>query len=214
MKKQRWQTLIQNLGGSPSLDTYRQLVQAYAEPHRYYHTADHINACLDHFDGAHTLALAPLEVEIALWFHDAVYHSSSNQNEQDSAHWAARFLHDAGVAQNRCDRVHDLIMATQTHEVQDGPDAALLLDIDLAILGQEARVFSIFEANIRREYAWVPVVEYCQRRSEILETFLQRPHVYQTSYFQERYDAIARANLQTAISRLQAGILPNIEDNG
>lgn len=214
MNERRWQTLMDQLAGKLCLATYRQLVRAYAEPHRYYHTADHIEACLHHFDGVKTLAQSPVEVEIAIWFHDAVYQTQSHQNEQKSADWAARFLHQAGVAQDRCHRVHHLIMTTHKHEAQDDQDPALMIDIDLAILGQDAQTFADFEVNIRQEYTWVPAVQYCQRRSEILETFLQRPYVYQTAYFQERYEAVARANLQTAISRLQAGILPDIEDNG
>lgn len=204
---------MRHFGENPSLETYQQLVRAHTEPHRYYHTADHIKACLGHFDDVQALVHSPAEVEIALWFHDAVYHTRSNQNEQESAGWAVRFLQQAGVARDRCHQVHHLIMATQDHAVKNDGDTALMVDIDLAILGQETNTFAAFEAHIRQEYAWVPVAEYCQRRSKILATFLQRPHVYQTGYFQERYDAIAQTNLQAALSRLQAGILPDSRDN-
>ncbi len=205
---------MHHLGANLSLDTYRQLVRSYTEPHRYYHTIDHINACLHHFDGVKPLTQTPVALEIALWFHDAVYQTQSHQNEQDSAAWAVHFLQQAGVAQDQCHQVHHLIMATADHVLHDDLDTALMVDIDLAILGQDAQAFANFETHIRQEYAWIPVAEYCQRRSEILETFLQRSHVYQTAYFQERYDDVARSNLQTAISRLQARILPDIEDNG
>ncbi|ABW27490.1 HD domain-containing protein [Acaryochloris marina] len=213
MDKQRWQTLMHDLAGQPSLDTYQQLVCAYSEPHRYYHTATHIDACLDHLDRVKVLAQAPAILEMALWFHDAVYQTQSNQNEQDSADWAVHFLQTAGVAVNVCHQVHHLIMATATHTTHDHPDTALMVDIDLAILGQNTQTFADFETQIRQEYAWVPITEYCQQRSQILETFAQRPHLYQTAYFQERYEAMARSNLQTAIRCLQAGILTNNGDN-
>lgn len=204
---------MHQLGTKPSLDTYQQLVRAYTEPHRYYHTAAHIDACLDHFDGVKASAQAPATLEMALWFHDAVYQTQSNQNEQDSADWAMHFLQQARVKADPCHQVHHLIMATAAHTPHDDPDTALMVDIDLAILGQDTQTFTNFETQIRQEYAWVPIAKYCRRRSQILETFAQRPHLYQTAYFQERYGAIARSNLQTAIQRLQAGILPNNGDN-
>lgn len=213
MDKQRWQTLMHNLAGQPSLDTYQQLVCAYSEPHRYYHTAPHIDACLDHFDRVKALAQAPAVLEMALWFHDAVYQTQSNQNEQDSADWAIRFLQQAGTKADQCHQVHHLIMATAAHETHGDPDTALMVDIDLAILGQNPQTFADFETQIRHEYAWVPIAEYCQRRSQILETFVQRPQLYQTAYFHERYEAMARSNLKAAIQHLQAGILPNNGDN-
>ncbi|NJM66483.1 MAG: hypothetical protein HC851_12915 [Acaryochloris sp. RU_4_1] len=208
MDEGRWQALMHCFGVEASLDTYQQLVQAYAEPHRYYHTAHHINACLQQFDLVCTEARALIEVEMALWFHDACYQPQSQQNEEDSADWARRFLQEAGVAEAQCQRVHDLIMATQDHGDVEDIDAALVVDIDLAILGEDAKTFAAFEANIRREYHWVPIADYCHRRSQILARFLQRPQVYQTPYFQVRYDAIARTNLKQTLSNLQNGILP------
>lgn len=208
MNEWRWQALMHRLGGQSSLETYQQLVKAYAEPHRYYHTAAHINACLQQFDRVQGLAHAPAAVEIALWFHDAIYQTRSQNNEQESADWAVGCLHAAGVAEMDCAQVHHLIMATKEHGDVEDRDRALVVDIDLAILGQEAQTFAEFETNIRKEYHWVPAPEYCLRRSQILESFLQRSHVYQTDYFQERYDAIAKSNLQQAIYNLQQGILP------
>lgn len=208
----RWQALMDSFGVADSLDTYQELVQTYGEPHRHYHTAHHINACLQHFDLVRTEAHAPNEVEMALWFHDACYQPQSHRNEEDSADWARRFLQKGRVAEAQCQRVHDLIMATQHHRDIEDVDAALVVDIDLAILGEKAETFAAFEANIRREYHWVPVADYCYRRSQILTRFLQRPQVYQTPYFQVRYDAIARTNLQQALSNLKNGILPGDPD--
>lgn len=213
MNPLRWQTLMHQLGAKPSLDTYQQLVRAYTEPHRHYHTAAHIDACLHHFDSVKSLAQAPATLEMALWFHDAVYQTQSTQNEQNSADWAVQFLQQAEVAADPCHQVHQLIMATAAHTIHNDEDTALMIDIDLAILGQDTQTFTNFETQIRQEYAWVTIAEYCRRRSQILETFAQRPHLYQTAYFQERYEALARSNLQTAIQRLQAGILPNNGDN-
>lgn len=213
MLQSRWQTLMHRLGIGASLQTYQQLVRAYSESQRHYHTAHHISSCLQHFDAVQTLAQVPAEVEIALWFHDAVYQPRSNHNEQDSADWAMQFLQEEGQPHSQCLRVHHLIMATQDHTDITKGDAAVVVDIDLAILGQDPATFAEFERNIRKEYYWAPVSEYCRRRSQILASFLQHPPIYQTRYFQERYEATAIANLNTALSNLQTGILPEENDN-
>ena len=213
MHQSRWQTLMNRLGIGASLQTYQQLVRAYAESQRHYHTAHHISSCLQHFDSVQTLAQVPAEVEIALWFHDAVYQPRSDHNEKDSADWAMQFLQEEGLPHSQCLRVHHLIMATKDHTAPTEGDAALVVDIDLAILGQDPETFTEFERNIRKEYHWVPVSEYRRRRSQILASFLQHPSIYQTDYFQERYETAARINLKTALSNLRTGILPEADDN-
>jgi predicted metal-dependent HD superfamily phosphohydrolase len=104
-------------GVGPNLDTYKHLLIAYSEPHRHYHTTDHIIACLRQLDGALDLAIFPAEVEVALWFHDAIYSPAASENESRSAEWAAQFLSSAGVSREACQRVHQHIMATR-HEAQ------------------------------------------------------------------------------------------------
>ena len=83
---------MKNLGIAPHADIYARLAATYREPHRHYHTAAHISACLDELDGARELASFPFEVEAALWFHDAVYDTRASDNEERSAQWAAAFF--------------------------------------------------------------------------------------------------------------------------
>src|SRR5678809_692845 len=64
---------------------YEQLTDAYAEPHRCYHTQQHIAECLEEFDEARHLARDPVAIELALWFHDAVYNPRAADNEEQSA---------------------------------------------------------------------------------------------------------------------------------
>jgi predicted metal-dependent HD superfamily phosphohydrolase len=96
-----------------------------------------------------------------------------------------------------------LILRTKSHEADGDSDAALLVDIDLAILGQPAHRFWEYEAAIRAEYSWVPSPRFTQRRAEILAQFLQRPAIFSTEPLRQKYEAPARANLQAAIERLR-----------
>lgn len=190
------------LGLASHRDIFDALRAAYSEPHRAYHTAGHISACLGHLDEAADLADAPDEIEIALWFHDAIYKTRAQDNERRSAKWAADFLTSAGAPDDAVARVHGHIIATEHRAVPDEPDSALLVDIDLAILGSTPPVYRDFETNIRREYSWVPGLLFRRKRREVLESFLARPRIYATDRFRDRLEVAARSNLTAAISNL------------
>ena len=152
----------------------------------------------------HTAALArePEEVELALWFHDAVYIPRGKHNERESAQWAERFLRGAGVDDQRCRRVYDHIMATRHLAVPGDEDAMLVVDIDLSILGSSEQRYATFETDIRREYASVPRMLYRRGRRDVLSSFLSRSHIYGTQYCRDRLESAARTNLQRAIDAL------------
>jgi predicted metal-dependent HD superfamily phosphohydrolase len=83
-------------------------------------------------------------------------------------------------------------------------DAALVVDIDLSMLGQPERVYQEFERNVRREYWWVSRRRYVAGRCAILESFLKKPSIYRYPEFERRDEAPARANLAAAIAGLRA----------
>src|SRR5438445_1363039 len=76
---------------------YERLMTVYAEPQRHYHNQQHIAECLTEFDQALHLARRPVEAELALWFHDAVYDPIRGDNEEQSAALAKRCLVEAGM---------------------------------------------------------------------------------------------------------------------
>jgi predicted metal-dependent HD superfamily phosphohydrolase len=199
-----WASLWRELGarGDPA-PWHRQLMAAYGEPHRAYHNLKHLDECLTELAANRKIATQPALIEVALWFHDAVYNARSFTNEEDSAKLAADCLASAGVNVGNVAIVKSLIFDTKTHQPTAGPDAELLIDIDLAILGQPPGRFWEYEHAIRAEYAWVPAATFAQKRSEILAQFLQRAEIYRTESFRRKYEFAARTNLQTAIERLQ-----------
>src|SRR5690606_13982957 len=118
-----------------------------------YHTLQHLGECLA-LHAAHAAhAARPAEVALALWFHDAVYDLQASDNEARSAEWAQETMRAAGASAQAVARVHALVMATCHSALPEGPDAELLVDIDLAILGATPARFAEYERQIRVEYA-------------------------------------------------------------
>jgi predicted metal-dependent HD superfamily phosphohydrolase len=184
---------------------FNQLVRAYGEPQRHYHTLQHLRECLAHWEAASALARRPEEVELALWFHDAIYDPKRKDNEARSAEWAQASVVAAGCAPALAQRIADLVLATASHEAPaDDPDAQLLLDIDLAILGANAARFAESDRQIRAEYAHVPDADFRAGRARILAGFLARPRIYATAPFHDALEARARENIGRSLAALQA----------
>lgn len=181
-----------------------QVLARYAEPHRHYHTQQHLGECLAAFERVRDLAAHPGEVELALWFHDAIYEVTRHDNEEQSAHWALRELQAAGAMEDATQRVYQLVMATRHTAAPSAGDEQLLVDIDLSILGAAPARFAQYEAQIREEYAFVPRWLFRRKRKAILQTFLDRPRIYSTDTFHAQLEQAARANLAAAIG----GTLP------
>ncbi|WP_431045746.1 HD domain-containing protein [Roseateles sp. L2-2] len=176
-----------------------ELLVRYAEPQRKYHTRQHLEECLALFDEFGGLADRPAEVEMALWFHDAIYDVKGSGNEERSADWAHEALLAAGATGEVADRVRLLVLVTKHDGVPASVDEQVLVDIDLAILGAERPRFDEYERQIRDEYAYVPGFLFRRKRKQILRIFLDRPVLYSTPALRERLDARARENLRRAI---------------
>jgi predicted metal-dependent HD superfamily phosphohydrolase len=187
---------------------FTRLMAAYAEPHRAYHTAEHIADCLAQLDAAPGNATERELVEGAIWFHDVVYNPRAGDNEAESATWATSTLSGAGVALPTIESIRRLILLTRHVEPPRDDAGSLLCDIDLSILGRSSDEFDLFERRIRTEYDWVPEPEYRQGRARVLSGFLARDPLYQTHHFHRRYEAAARNNLVRAIARLAGGVAP------
>lgn len=209
---QRWAALCRRLGLGPAAAARREgdaLLAAYREPQRAYHTLQHLHECLVRLDEA-AAALAAGAVpaaadwlELALWYHDAVYRPRAGDNERRSADRAGAFLHAAGAGADARARVGALIMSTRHDSSPAGALQQWMVDIDLSILGAAPQRFAEYDRQVRREYRWVPWFVYRRRRRELLQGLLQRPRLYATDFFHRRLETRARDNLSAAVRRLQ-----------
>lgn len=201
---EHWNAAWSSLGAQPPEALLSELSARYAEPHRHYHTLQHLEECFALLAPAAHLAEHPAEVELALWFHDAIYDTQAHDNEERSAGWAEQALRAAGVPPESAGRVGDLVRVTRHDALPEGADARLLVDVDLSILGAPEARFAEYERQVREEYRWVPDAAFRQGRARILTSFLERPSIYGTSWFAGRLEGPARANLQRSLAALRA----------
>lgn len=165
------------------------LTKRYTEPHRHYHTIEHV---------ADMLAMgAPLglsdEQLLAIWFHDAIYDPLRRDNEEQSAQLAVAMLRAEGWAPERIATVATIVRDTERHA--PSIDASrLVIDLDLASLAIEWPAFEANRVKIRNEYRAVPEQDYRAGVRSFAESFLARPRIYWTDWGQEN-EARARDNL-------------------
>ena len=199
----RWRNVWRELGAATVDELlFHQLVASYSEPHRKYHTVQHLEECLAHLDHVRSEAERAGEVELALWFHDAFYDTLRKDNEKRSAEWARESALASGLSSEQANRVYALILVTMHDAIAAGRDAAVLVDVDLSILGADAARFDEYEGQIREEYAWVPGPLYRKSRRKILRGFLERERIYSTEYFLARHESQARENIARSLDSL------------
>lgn len=195
-----WDRIWQGIGGlGESHDLMTLILEHYSESHRHYHTLQHLKECLFLSEKFSDLSENSFIVEIALWFHDAIYDIKMSNNEERSAAFAAIELKQRGIAPEIIQRISQLILITQHSAQPQTSDEMILTDIDLAILGATNSRFIQYEQQVRREYDWVPESVYQVKRREVLEGFLSRDCIYNTPTFRDIYEHRARINLLNSI---------------
>jgi len=196
-----WSALHLHMAAESQAD---RILERYAEPHRAYHTVQHLEECLAWLDAARSEAGEPLVIELALWYHDAVYQPRRGDNEAASAELARAHLERGGAAPSTIDDVSALIQWTD-HATEPPPgDPALIVDIDLAVLGAPAPRYAEYEQQIRKEYDWVPLPVFRRQRAALLEGFLARARIYSTPFLHDRLEHQAHANITAAIRKLRS----------
>lgn len=184
-------------------EVFEGLVAAWSGPRRRYHSLQHLEECLALYEEHAGLATHPGEVELALWFHDAVYELRAKDNELRSAELAESALAAAQVEAQAVQRVRRLVLATRHEALPETDDEALLVDIDLSILGAPGERFDEYEVQVRQEYSWVPRALFRMKRREILAGFLARPAIYATAAIRAAREQQARANLARSLAKLR-----------
>ena len=179
---------------------------SYAEPHRHYHSERHLEACLRQLEDIHNLDGRERQVlRWAILWHDAVYEAGLHDNEERSAPLAEEELLACGVAPADAAEVARLIRATAKHRT-DGGDrlGALLISIDLSILGTDPDAYRQYVENVRKEYAHVPDPLWQTGRAAVLERLLNADPIFPNAEFRSRLERQARHNMKNELRSLLA----------
>lgn len=204
VNRERFEALWGRCIGDGAGAVFDELEALYREPHRRYHTAGHIEHCLDRLDLAAGCMDEPDAVEMALWFHDAIYDVPGQENELRSAELFAARAAGRGSEHFRS-KVHRLIMAT-CH--LDRPPATLdesfMVDIDLSSFGLPWEEFLRDSRAVRAELPHLTDAEFHPRQRKFLESLVSRPVFCFTEFFRDRHEARARANIERLCARLEA----------
>lgn len=189
-------------GFEANVKAYEMLLGRYEEKHRAYHNVVHINDCLHQLDLLQINPAEAREIELAIWFHDVIYNPYGKDNELKSAKEAELFIFDNVADDDLGKRIFDLIMATLHQASPTNEAEALIMDIDISILGRDSDSYQAYTEKVRKEYRLVPRFLYRTKRVEILQQFLQREMLYATPRFQQHYEVQARKNITQEIEQL------------
>lgn len=188
---------------------FETLKLGYGDPGRHYHNFHHILYGLDHFeimpdlvDGVRNLLLA---LKLAWIYHDVFNDPASHkgENELRSADIATKAMTNAGGGPSLVSSVHNLIVVT-VHDHSDPPETLaeqVIVDIDLISFADAWTAFKADGQRIREEYRGVVPDDavFWQKRAEVLQGFLDRPHIYYTDICRTLFEKQARENLERAI---------------
>lgn len=197
--------LVEFLGADRNLakSWFDRLERCYSEPHRRYHTFQHLEECLEELDEIEGEEERLALIEVALWFHDAVCQPGAATNAALSASLAREFLLECQASESVMEFVRDMIMATKDHRAMDDPDAAIMIALDLNIFARSPQRFAAYEKQVREECAAVPEEIYRSQRLAWLQGFLDRPVIYESETMRDIYEEQARFNLENAILLLK-----------
>ena len=210
--EKRFMALCERTGAQGNQrEVFEEIFARWTESDRAYHNVSHLKMCLHEFELVRDRLEDPDVTELALVMHDAIHNehrqdqSLHGDDEAESAELSEFYITKRlMLPQDFADRVSSRILATKHKGMPDGEDEKYTADIDLAIFGRSERLYKIYEERVRKEYGWVPIDAFRTGRGRVLANFINRPSIYHTKFFKDRYEESARKNVGQAIQTLAA----------
>ncbi|MFL6744807.1 MAG: hypothetical protein ACJ8EO_02165 [Sphingomicrobium sp.] len=182
-------------------------LSAYAEPHRHYHSERHLDECLQQLE--QVTDLSERERRLLRWailWHDAVYDPQRTDNEERSAELAFDELTNCKVDRKTAVEVARLILLTKGHRVDlNDRLGALIVSIDLSVLGSDADRYREYAGEVRAEYSHVPNDAWRVGRSAVLQHLIDADPLFPDPDFRMRFEVKARHNMTEEIRALGEG---------
>lgn len=202
--RSRWEVTLEKAearDASPYL--IDEILKAYEEKDRYYHTKEHLRHMFEVYD--RFFSNPSLVHELTFWYHDFYYDPTRQDNEDRSAALAQKRAElDLRTPPNISSKVRDLILFSHYIRPPVSRDEMVLHDVDLAIFGESSDLFGKYERGIRQEYSFVPEADYRRERSAILKSFLRDPFYFTPEMCYSSYDDLAKKNIRKSIELLES----------
>jgi len=197
-----WRRSVESPPSPDAASVYDDLRARLGDQSRQFHNMGHIDDCLCRFDEVAPQLDDPDAVELALWYHDAVYVPGDATNERRSA---ALFLTHAGGARPSFRRhVTALILTTRRNRTPRTNDCKFIDDIDLAGFGSPWKEFMRNGDLLRREFVTQSDDDYYRGLAVFLASLRRRPRLFRTDWFADRYEAQAQRNLGRLLGQIEA----------
>lgn len=180
---------------------------SYSEPHRCYHTGRHIDHCLTQFDLARHEMEDADAIELALWFHDIEYDPKAHDNELQSAKRFKQYVRGA-MDTELAGKIYRLIMVTMHNDAPEGIDEKYVVDIDLSSFGLPWGEFVRDSLNVQREFSHLSDQEFARRNLKFLKSLQDRPQIFFTDFYKQKYEQTARRNIAKRIATLNEYLVP------
>jgi len=177
-------------------------------------------------------------LEFALELYNAIVKDISSSSGRTNDETAKHNMHETLQLQSNMmiSQIEQCIIATATHiasankaRESNNTLIATFLDGDMSILGKDTKRYNTYASQIRNEYEFVERTVYCEKRAEILESFLptkenddisksspisneqEKKHlyIYATEKGRECLENQARENLRREINMLRSGVIPD-----
>jgi predicted metal-dependent HD superfamily phosphohydrolase len=181
--------------------TRQILFSQYSAAYRRYHNLTHVDACLDLLGSERAMDAAAL----ALLWHDVVYVPADKRNEELSARLLDSLRPVLTVSARVVDTACAALLATKHHDAvfSDNLVSAIVVDIDLSILGSDPATYDAYVQAIREEFAAVSDEAWRVGRSEFLAGMLKRSGLFRTTWAHAHFERQAGENMARELKALE-----------
>lgn len=179
-----------------------EINEHYNGKDRKYHNLIHLENMYKEFLFCKELITDWKTVLFALFYHDIIYKSTRNDNEEQSALLAEKRLKLINYPEDSIAKCKQLILATKSHLPVSDTDTNLFTDADLSILGYDWEMYYEYSKNVRKEYSFYPDILYKPGRKKVLQHFLSMNYIFKTEFFRKKYEGNAKENIRKELTKL------------
>ena len=181
---------------------WTEIETKYSRKLRHYHNLHHLENLLELLIEVKPLIKDWDVTLFALFYHDLVYNPVRRDNEEKSAQCAEKRLESINFPKSGIDKCVKMILATAGHADAGDDDINLFTDADLAILGCDPARYTGYTEQVRKEYRIYPDILYKPGRRKVLQHFLNMERIFKTDYFYNKFETLARKNLNSELMGL------------